>query len=251
MRPSLLAGAAMALAGGVACGGSKPKPTPKPADPKPEIVTRKPIEEPEQEDGVEFVASHGHMDPAVIETGLAPHKDALSSCYMSKVGRRRWLGGRVILHWDIDKTGEVKAVKLSESNLGAWPIEKCLLETARAATFGKPVGGEAEFTVPLDFTAKGKAMDWDEMQALKAVGGQLAKLDKCAEAKGVKGGHPSDVTVTVYVGPMGKAQSVGFSSAKTVLDDTWAECAEKLAMAWRLPDPRGTVAKLAVKYRPQ
>ena len=78
----------------------------------------------------------------------------------------------------------------------------------------------------------------------------LNLLDECAKAKGAKGGHPADVTITVYVGPMGKAQSVGFASAKTVLDDIWADCAEKAALAWRLPDPRGTIAKLAIRYRP-
>jgi hypothetical protein len=140
-------------------------------------------------------------------------------------------------------------VKLSESDLGAWEIEKCLLELARVATFDKPIGGDADFTVPLEFSPTGRTIVWDEDQGLKAVGGQLAKLDVCAKAKGVKGGHPQDVTVTVYVGARGKAQSVGFSSPKTVLDDAWAECAEKAALGWRLPDPRGTVAKLAVRYR--
>jgi len=60
---------------------------------------------------------------------------------------------------------------------------------------------------------------------------------------------PDDVTLTLYVGPGGKAQSVGFSSGKSAIDDAWAECAEKTAMAWRLPDPKGVIAKLAIRYR--
>jgi hypothetical protein len=98
-------------------------------------------------------------------------------------------------------------------------------------------------------------MTWDEDQALRAVGGQVAKLDECVKPpkgkkldKPIK--QPSDVTITLYVGPAGKAQSVGFSSPKTELDEHWVECAEKTAMAWRLPDPKGTYAKLAVRYRP-
>jgi hypothetical protein len=168
---------------------------------------------------------------------------------MSRVGKRRWLGGHVSIHWDIKRDGTISAVKLAESDLGAWSIEKCLLDIARAATFGKPIGGDADFSLPLDFSATGKSASWDEDQSLKAVGGQLAKLDACAKAKGVKGPAPRDVTITVYVGPQGKAQSVGFASARSVLDDVWAECAEKAALAWRLPDPRGTIAKLAVRYR--
>jgi hypothetical protein len=235
----------------VACGGGKPSGTP--AEPQPHRTTRVPIEESEPDDGIEVISSHGHMEPAVVQVGIRPHVDELSDCYTSRLGRRGWLGGKVSLHWDIQKDGTVKAVKLAESDLGAWPIEKCLLEIARAAAFGKPVGGDAEFDVPLEFSPTGSARSpatiWDEDQGLKAVGGQLAKLDDCAKQKGVKGGRPSDVTITLYVGPAGKAQSVGFSSPKTVLDDGWAECAEKAALAWRLPDPRGTVAKLAIRYR--
>ncbi len=253
MRALAIASMATLACGGG--GGATKKNAETPIDPKVFTPTRTPIEENEVEDGVEIVNARGHMEPAVIETGLAPHKDALTGCYMTKVGKRRWLGGKVAIHWDISKAGEITSVKLTESDLGAWPIEKCLLETARAATFGKPKGGDADFMVPLEFIAKGKAAIWDEDAALRAIGGQLAKLDECTKPpKGKrpvkKIARPDDVTITIYVGPAGKAQSVGFSSSKSVLDEDWAECAEKTAMAWRLPDPKGGYAKLAIRYRP-
>ena len=245
MRHALLLVPALFVA---ACGSRGAN---KPVDPAAPVVsakptTRVPVEEPEDDVGVTVVNARGHMEQAVIEEGLSPHTEDLTACYMTKVNRRRWLGGHVVVHWDIKKDGTVTAVKLSESDLGAWPIEKCLLDVARSATFGRPVGGDADFSVPLDFTAKGKLITWEEDKGLKAVGGQTVKLDKCAKGKVPA---PSDVTVTVYVGPAGKAQSVGFSSAKTTIDDAWADCAEKAALAWRLPDPRGIVAKLAIKYR--
>jgi hypothetical protein len=229
----------------VACGGSPPPPPPKPVDPPKPHATRVPIEDSEQEDGVTIINAHGHMEPAAVEAGLAPHKTELFECYTKQVGRRRWLGGHVQLHWDIKADGTITSVKLSESDLGAWSIEKCLVEVARVATFDKPIGGSADFMIPLDFSTKGGTLAWDEDQGLKAVGGQLAKLDPCAKAET----PPDDVTITLYVGPHGKAYSVGFSSAKTEIKDKWAECAEKAALAWRLPDPRGQVAKLAIRYR--
>lgn len=242
--PAVLLFAALA-----ACGGGKAAPPPKePAEPVRATRTT-PVSDEEPEDGVELVTTRGRMDPAAIEAGLAPHKEALSECYTSRVGRRRWLGGHVSLHWDISRDGTITAVKLAESDLGAWAIEKCLLEIARTATFAAPKGGDTDFSLPLDFTAKGKALHWEDDMALRAVGGQLAKLDECAKAKGAKLPPPEGVTITVYVGPQGKAQSVGFASAASVIDDVWADCAEKAALAWRLPDPRGTIAKLAIKYR--
>lgn len=233
-----------------ACGGKAAAPPPV-EEPKVSSTptTRVPVEDEDQEEGVTIINARGRMDPAVVETGITPHKQALSDCYMTNVKRRRWLGGQIILHWDIDKEGTVTTVRLAETepgtNLGNWPIEKCLLEVARAATFDKPIGGDADFQIPLEFAAKGRATSWDDDKALRAVGGQVAKLDACAKGKVVA---PKDeITITVYVGPGGKAQSVGFSG-KASIDDAWADCAEKTALAWRLPDPRGQIAKLSVRY---
>ncbi|MBA3457025.1 MAG: TonB family protein [Deltaproteobacteria bacterium] len=229
----------------MACGGGSAPP----AKPEPVLSerasTRVPVEEDENEDGVTMLNSRGRMDPKVIEAGIAPHTVALTECYTTQLKKRRWLGGHVVIHWDISKDGTVTAVRLAESDLGAWPIEKCLLDVARLAVFGPPINGDADFQIPLDFTAKGRLISWDEDQAVRAVGGQLVKLDVCATKKIAA---PSDVTVTVYVGPGGKAQSVGFAST-AVIDDAWAECAAKAALALRLPDPKGQIAKLAVKYR--
>ena len=231
---------------GWGCGSSPPPaaPTPEPAPPV-VVAKRVPIEDStEPEEGVTIINAHGHMEKEAVEAGLQPHNDELSACYMKNPKLKKWIGGHVLIHWDLKKDGTVSSVKLmGESNLGAWPIEKCLLEVARSAAFGKPIGGDADFTLPLDFTAKASSLPWTEDQALKAVGGQLVKLEKCDQ----KNGKPRDLTITLYVGPHGKAQSIGFSSDSSEIKDKWAECAEKQAMAWRLPDPRGTVAKLAVR----
>ena len=243
------------------CGGDKPVAKPTEVGP----TQRVPIAEEEPEDGLELTHERGHMASEAIEAGIAPHKDAWVECFRSRVGNRRWLGGKVAIRWDIRADGTITEVKLFESDLGAWPIEHCLLDAARAATFGKPIGGDADFMIPLEFASRGRPDVWDEDQALRAVGGQLAGLDECVKPpakpkgkprKGAKRASPpppivapDEVVITVYVGPRGEAQSVGFASQKTVIDEAWAACAEKVAMGWRLPDPRGTVAKLAVRYR--
>jgi TonB family protein len=237
----------------VACGGKAPPPPPPPvAEAAPAPAKRVVVEKDDDDstDGIKFAHTRGKMDQAAITAGLEPHTQAMTDCYMTKVGRRRWLGGHVVLHWDIKKDGTVTSVRLSESDLGNWDIEKCLLDAAREATFDKPQGGDADFTVPLDFSAKGNAQIWDEDKSLRAIGGQLARLDTCPDKKAKKHEKPINVTVTLYVGPHGKAQSVGFSSPNTEITDDWMGCAAKEAVAWRLPDPRGQIAKLAIRYKP-
>lgn len=275
---------AVPFAAAVAVGcGSSPAPVEKPVEEQPKRVTRVPIEDESEdgetpEEGVTFVRTKGSITKEAIEAGLAPHATSLAECYTTKVGKRRWLGGHVVLQWNLEADGKVSSVKLTESNLGSWSIEQCMLDIAWGAEFGKPSGGKVDFTVPLDFSAKGGTQIWDEDQALRAVGGQIAALDDCDDfefepkpVKPVKKGKkappkkapptdeaekparpekpPTNVTMTLYVGPGGKLQSVGFASATAEVGPKWAQCADKVANSWRLPDPRGQIAKLAVKYK--
>src|SRR5436309_830720 len=119
------------------------------------IPPEKMDEDTKPEEGVTIINAHGHMEKEAIEAGLQPHQQELMDCYLKKVGRRRWLGGHVKIHWDIKKDGTItKVVLSSESDLGSWPIEKCLLEVARSASFDKPIGGDADFDLPLALTPK-------------------------------------------------------------------------------------------------
>jgi hypothetical protein len=254
-----------------ACGGSPPPSLPwtDPAAPPPR---REVVEEAEPDDGLQVRSTKGHMDPDAVNAGLAPRRAELTGCYTRNVGKRRWLGGKLLLHWEVAADGEITQVLLAESDLGAWPIEKCMLEVARAAVFGKPTGGAAELTLPLELGAPVPAAVWGVEQSARAVGGQLLQLETCAAggdasaapgrkrgaaaAKGAAAGRgqramPDEVAITLYVGPQGRPQSVGFASATAAIDDAWADCAERVALSWQLPDPKGQVTKLAVRYRPR
>jgi hypothetical protein len=236
---------ALCVASALAACGGPPAPSLPWNEPPPN--QREPVEEAEPDDGVQVVGTKGRTDPEAVNAGLAARRAELSGCYLQNVGKRRWLGGKLIVHWDIAADGAIARVLLTESDLGAWPIEKCVLGVARATTFGKPIGGATELTLPLEFAAPAPAGEWDLEQSIRAVGGQLVKLEACAGL----GVVPGEVTITLYVGPQGRVQSVGFASATTPLDEAWASCAEKVALGWQLLDPKGQVTKLAVRYRPR
>ena len=231
-----------------ACGGP---PTPA-AEPAP---TRRVVEDSTdasddsgdgEDDGLELVSDRGRVDPDVAAQKIGPHAEALNACYADRLQRRKWLGGSVELTWDLAADGTLVGVRVGHSDLGAWPIEKCLLAVARGVGFGQPIGGKADVTFPVSFSAGSMALGWDDDQAVRAVGGKPVELGGCAK---VGGGDPSNVTVTVYVGTRGKVQSVGFASP-TGFDDAWADCAAGRAMTWALTDPRGKVAKASFVYNP-
>ena len=272
----------LALAG---CGGAKP------VEPAPQVsslpLTRAPVAEPaETDDGVVVGSGKGHVEPAAVEAAIGPYRGELASCYTQRVGARRWLSGQLVVRWELAADGSLARVVLATSDLGAWPIERCVLDTARRAGFGTPIGGAAEVTLPLEFSlcqpvpvargarpgqpgepphgcsVGGRAALWDEVASARAVGSQLAKLDACATSVAAATAKPrpapDDVEITLYVarvgsraGRRGRVESVGFASRTSEIDDAWAACAEKAALAWRLPDPGGQIVKLAVRYRPR
>jgi len=241
--------AALAPLGG--CGGSdKPVAAPEPVEETGGRRRAPPDDEDESDDGVEIEGLRGHLERGEIEAGVSPHHDALSTCFTSRVGKRRFLGGQVELKWLVARDGSVKQVVVTASDLGAWEVEKCLIEVGRRMHFARPKGGEAEFSLPLDFPARGGVLPWDGDRAATEVEAHLADLAQCTDTgAGAAAAGPSEVVVTLYVGTRGQVQSAGFA-AESPLDDTWADCAAALMLEWTLTDPRGKVAKLAFRYAP-
>lgn len=255
-RAAVAAVAALAVSAG--CGGGAPAPTtplvreaPPTPDPAPDQVAR--VDDPgpgdgdgPDEDGLDVSSTRGSVDPTVVSARLQPRAPAIEACYASQVGRRKWLGGGVELTWDVAADGAIRSVALATSDLGAWPIEKCVLGVARTVSFGVPRGNKpARVTAPVSFSSGSGAVRWDQARAEKAVGPRLAKLAACA-AGGVA---PTDVTITMYLGTRGKVQTVGFASPRGFAE-AWADCAERAILAWSLTDPRGKVAKLSITFNP-
>ena len=110
--------------------------------------------------------------------------------------------------------------------------------------FPKPKGGEAHFSLPLDFTSNRSVRWWDEDRVDKEIGDVMSQLSECD-------GSASDVWITLYVGTRGKVKSTGFASAaETPIPDAWADCAEGKVKSWVLSDPRGRVAKMMFRFNP-
>jgi hypothetical protein len=285
-----LATAPLAMGG---CGGGGAPPA------EPRRVTRVvPPDEDGEGQGLDVASSRGVLEPEQIRATVDPHGAALSACYLGHAKGRRWLGGALQLRWEVGADGGVVQAHVAESDLGAWPVERCLLEVARKLVFPAPRGGAAtDFVLPLEFSATGSAARWDELQSAAAVGALLPELDACspdfidgvvaagqppaAPAKPVAkpaparpapakpapaaapadappaaavvdpGGaeSPRDVLITLYAGPRGQVQSVGFAvSGPEGLADRWAACAEKIALGWKVAGARGAATKLTVRY---
>ncbi len=202
----------------------------------------------DDDDGVAIDGLKGHLDPYDIQQGMSGHSGDLATCFQKHAKKQKYLGGQVELSFLIATDGTVKTVQASKSSIGSWPVESCLLEESKTMTFKKPKGGEAEFSVPLEFEARRAANWWSEEKADEAVASQVASLSKCADAAA----DPRNVWVTLYLGNRGVVESVGFASPhKDGIDAAWASCADALIRSWTLTDPLGKLAKLGFRYNPE
>lgn len=248
----LCAAAATTVMTGCGGGPSTAKTTPAPAPAEDDEAfgphrARGPEIDEEEDDGLQIEGLGGRLDVYSIRQGLEPHAGALNDCHASRQRRRRYIGGDVELAFVVNPDGTVKTVRLSKSDLGAWPMEQCLLEASRQMVFPEPEGnGEADFTVPLRFPSRGRMTVWDAAQAQAEAAEHLADLAACAADTGTE--EPQSVLITLYVGTRGQVQSVGFAAPAAPVDDAWATCAEAKAMAWTLTDPRGLIAKMTFAY---
>lgn len=204
------------------------------------------IGEDEPDDGLQVEGLRGRIETYDIQQGVEPHAQAIDDCFTQHRGKRRWLGGQVELAFLVGAEGAVQTVHMSHGNLGAWPVERCLLELARGMTFVKPKGGPtAEFTLPLNFSSRTPPDDWDEARSSAEVTTQEASLAECSQA----GAAPASATITLYVGTRGQVQSAGFASSAPI-DEAWATCAEQKILAWTLSDPRGRIVRLTFPFPP-
>lgn len=196
------------------------------------------------DDGLQVEGLRGRIDSYDIQQGVKPHVQAIDDCFTQNRGKQRWLGGQVELAFVIDAQGAVQTVHMSQSNLGAWPVERCLLEVGGAMTFVKPKGGPtAEFTLPLGFSSRTPPDAWDQARAAAEVTAHEAGLAACSDA----GAAPASAWITLYVGTRGQVQSVGFAASAPV-DAAWATCAEQTILGWTLSDPQGRVARMTFTF---
>jgi hypothetical protein len=234
-----------------ACSGA-PKHTAAPVAEK--APTRVPIEPLEDDDDggnasedVQVQGLMGHLDRADVQPVIERSWDRVQACYSGGIGKLRYVGGQVELKFRIARDGSVKHVHVARGALGSWPVEKCVLELARAMSFPHPKGGEAEFSFPIDFPSRGHAIAMDDRVAGSELPPKLAKLGKCAQD--AEDPLPGRIDVTIYVGPGGKVTSAGFATeAAEDIPETWADCAHAEATTWKLTDPRGTVLKATATW---
>jgi len=167
-------------------------------------------------DGMQVEGTLGTLDEEQIQGGLASRARALAACFQRQVMREPYLGGELTLFFRVARDGATKRVHLSQSSVGSLAVERCALESVRLTTFGRPRGGEAEFSYPLKFQGRLSALSWDPAMVKKEILDHVEQL-----LAGPSGGDPplrapASLVVTFYVDPRGKVVSAGMTAEDVV-----------------------------------
>ncbi len=185
----------------------------------------------------------GSIDEAATKNTFAKLSDPFQTCQTSGLKRIDYLAGDVKFFLRIGEDGRAKWGYLEKSTLGDIETEKCLMNIAMGASWPVPDGGEAEIQYDgLGFDPPSTARlptDWPSDKIATTLGKHGEALNKCVDA-----GKGAKFTVTAYVVPGGKVQSVGVAT-NTKDGAEQIDCIVSAVKAMKMPTPGSWAAKVA------
>lgn len=83
----------------------------------------------------------GSLDKEVIRRVIREHIHEVKNCYVSSLGKKPDLEGRVIVRFTVSKDGDVTEAQTQETTMNHPPTEDCINTAVKTWKFPKPQGG--------------------------------------------------------------------------------------------------------------
>jgi hypothetical protein len=194
-------------------------------------------DEPDSAVGVEL--ERGFLNQNEVNAVLEKHTATLISCYERAGEARRYAAGTVKLRFLVAASGEVTDVLVVGSQLGNYPVERCLVVEGRKIPFPKPGGGRpCDFDYELEFRSSQphSVVDLKADHFGRKLSGRVPALGRC--------GSPGDgaVAAVAYIRPGGQVVSVGLQSNKPI-DTLAAKCVVDQIHSWKLRGKKGNLVR--------
>ena len=153
-----------------------------------------------------------------------------------------YLTGKMKFKFEVDTDGTA-TVKVLKNNLGHHEVENCLLQVAQSLRFGKPKGGKARVSYPLDVPHRGTPhITWGKARVRAEIRSKRRAIKKCRRR-----GKPRHFTLHFYILPGGRLISLG-AHAKNAVPSGFAACVFNVLKNVSFPDPLGKVAKVEYSF---
>jgi hypothetical protein len=234
VRTACLASVAIAP---LACGGSEPSPK-APDDSASEGAKE------DRGPGLSATSEIGGMNEDAVEETFSSSLGGLERCLSRGAERVEFLAGSVSFFLKINTSGKIANAYLERSTLGDRATEKCMLNSLRAKSWPKPVGGDHglarksfEFDAPNDVRPPTEWSDSDAQPGLSKIG---ADVSKC------KDGHDGAFEATLYVGTEGEVLAAGVTPPDEAGEDA-VDCLVEALRGATFPSPGSWPAKVTLK----
>jgi hypothetical protein len=193
----------------------------------------------EDSDGMTIDRAKGALNQRDVDKVLDRQVQSLTPCYEHAGPAQKYAGGDVKLRFFVTSSGEVSNVLVTESAVGNFEVERCLVTEGRKLKFPPPDGAKAtDFEYALRFQPSGNArvVEWDDA----ALSRDVAQLSHHLAACGSLG--PKPVRAVVYIQPGGNVGSVGLSCGGPI-DVQASTCAVEQIRKWKLRDDRQHIVR--------
>lgn len=193
------------------------------------------------DDGMAVSGLLGTLNDDQVFMVMNEHMAGFNNCFSRAEGS--FVAGEVQLSFEVAPTGRVSSVHVSESDLGSWKVEDCLVQTASFLEFPRPDGGgPARFIFPFTWNEPARRLSKpvDETWGYETLRTNRALIRKCRETHRFEG----PFHLTAYVGPRGTVLAVGFH-AKRAPTKEFPACIVQAIEPIVFPDP----GSRPVKYR--
>jgi hypothetical protein len=199
-------------------------------------------------DGLQINLEHGVISQEAAQEAVMAHWKELTRCYGQAGPAMGFAGGSVNMRFEVDGQGTTTDVRIVDSQLGNFEVERCLVSVGRTIRFGRPRGNTtAQVDYSMEFRSTGDIavldLPLDEMNAqLPAL---VTRLAGACEGLGA-----DEIAATIYVDSGGAVRSVGLASA-AAFDEAAGRCVSESIRHWsvRLAAIRGGVGRVTVPLR--
>ncbi|MGK0358344.1 MAG: hypothetical protein ACI9U2_000628 [Bradymonadia bacterium] len=194
-----------------------------------------------RDDGMAVEGLLGSLDDDQVFDVINQQMAGFNNCFGRSEGS--FVSGEVQLSFVVAPTGRVSSVHVSESDLGSWKVEDCLVQTGSFLEFPQPQGGgPAKFIFPFTWNERARRL----AQPVNEAWGYATLRKHRDLIRGCRTTHGFDgpFHLTMYVGPRGNVLATGFH-AKSAPSKNFPVCVVQTLAPVRFPDPGART----VKYR--
>lgn len=233
MRPLIIA---------LLLGGCGPSTSPRPDEPV-DFEHKPPPDDPGPGNANDFAVEGltGRISEFAIQGVMETHMAGFNNCFKQVGGS--FVSGEVQLSFEVNTDGRVKVVFVSQSSLGSFAVEDCLVQTARFLEFPPPEGGPARFIYPFTWNEPGRRLTQpvESSWGYAAVRKHRDAIRKCRTTHRFEG----QFTLTAYVGAKGRVLSAGFHSLAPP-GDRLPACVAETVGGITFPDPGAAIYKYSL-----